>query len=101
MGTAFSGRDACLAQSAAQNARLCKLDRNQPLSKKFLPAALLATLAACGGGGGSSPSPSSALGTGATPSSSPAQSTSASPRLGNCDMIPARAIINTRIDDTS
>jgi hypothetical protein len=88
-------------------------------------AATLVSVAGCGGGGGSGsitpavPAPASTLGAGsATPTASEPAATAAAPgpastpvpslssaasapTLGDCELFPANAIFNTRIDDVS
>jgi hypothetical protein len=66
-------------------------------------AALMA-LAGCGGGGGgvSAPADIGALSAQADSPSTPSpQAFTGSPIVGDCEMFPANAIFNTRIDDTS
>lgn len=75
-------------------------------TKWILPGTLAAALAACGGGGGGSTpaAPSATTGTPTavtTPAPATAAATTAPPQLADCDLFPASAIFNTRIDDTS
>ena len=78
-----------------------------------------AVVGGCGGGGAPSPgpaivtsqgsptpgppaeTPASIVGTGTQNSSSPAPVAAQAPTLGNCELFPARAIFNTRVDDPS
>jgi hypothetical protein len=69
-------------------------------------AALMA-LAGCGGGGGGVAAPadigalSAQTDSPSTPSTPSPQAFTGSPIVGDCEMFPANAIFNTRIDDTS
>src|SRR5215218_6802325 len=76
-------------------------NKTQSLTVLFSGAALLA-LASCGGGGGAADTAgaSSASAT-ALGSQQAATTAAAAPTLGNCEMFPASAIFNTRIDDVS
>src|SRR6185369_9796589 len=93
---------------------------------QLFSAAALVSVAGCGGGGGggeiaaAAPAPASTTGAGSTgptasapaatpaapaPASPPSPSGTASaasaPTLGDCELFPANAIFNTRIDDVS
>ena len=84
-------------------------NKTQPFTVLFCGAALLA-LASCGGGGGGADT-AGATGASATALGSQQAATAGAaaaaaaaaqaPMLGNCEMFPASAIFNTRIDDVS
>jgi hypothetical protein len=87
--------------------------RKKQQTLRIASSALLAALAtACGGGGGGGASPTPSAGADpapdATATANPAVSATpttvapaAAPQLADCDMFPATAIFNTRIDDAS
>jgi hypothetical protein len=66
---------------------------------------MLMAIASCGGGGDATPAATAAA-TGVATSASPAapsgvSPTTGAPTLADCDLFPANAIFNTRIDDTA
>jgi hypothetical protein len=79
-------------------------NKTRPLTVLFSGAALLA-LASCGGGGGgadnAAATSASATALGSQQAATASAAAAAAPMLGNCEMFPAAAIFNTRIDDVS
>ena len=75
------------------------------MGRSVCSAALL-TLAGCGGGGSASSSPGGSAETGVpvqnsiVPSAAP-RAFGAAPAMGSCEMFPAAAVFNTRIDDAA
>lgn len=79
--------------------------RMAQLARLCCGALIAASVAGCGGGGGGGavdtpPTPSPAAAPGVSPAPAPAPASGSAPSLASCELFPAAAVFNTRIDDT-